>query len=1013
MLKQLLGLSLGGRFGLSRDAYKVFREYFDVDYYLRTQPDVRRAGVEPEDHFMEYGWREGRSPSPRFNTIWYLHRYPDVAKSEVNPLIHFAEVGFLEGRLTVPNLESLPDWLADAARNNGLPEQIRKFIREYSVIELSGLFEREFYSRTYQIETGDPIDYFIRHGVAQNHNPNSWFDSAWYRAHYDDVQSTGLAPFTHYLLHGRHQGLRTGARNYAHGAIDEPESRHLVGSEEPSATALKSPNAAAAPVATVISDDMLARLEPEFDESFYRRNNLDLDFSAITPLDHFARFGWREGRDPSTEFSVKGYLQNNPDVRDANMNPLLHYILAGKAENRISRPAQRAPRAADGRSEWLGYDEVCAFAGDSLEGSERDLEALSFCVVLAGSDLEDTVKKLKFRRSVKNKVCVSIVIPCWNEGLVTVECLLSIENAMPIEFDVEVIIVDNASDDNIYGEIKNNGSIVYARMERNIGFGRACNVGASMARGEYVFFLNNDAQIAPGCLQALVAAVEQQGVGLVGPKLMSFDGSLQEAGCLLNRDGTGALIGFGRDHRAPRYNYPRAVEHVSGAAILLRRALFAELGGFDDIFAPAYCEDADLSLKIRRNGLRVVYEPKALVAHHLSKTGNKGTAQNQSKRQRIARNRNVLAQRWADELSANQLRTIAFYLPQYHPIPENDLWWGKGFTEWHNVAKTEPNYVGHNQPRMPADLGYYDLRVPEVMEQQAALARRYGLTGFCYYYYWFDGKRLLEHPIERMLATGKPDLPFCLCWANENWTRRWDGKENDILLGQSYTDEGALEIIADLARYFRAGSYIRIDGRPLVLIYRITELPNPKRMMTMWRNYCLQNGIGQICIAMVESFEFSAAPQDPKIFGCDISVEFPAHGMVHDHARPVSKINFDWTGSTHDYRLLAGAFMKRVEAGFPRIRSVLAGWDSTPRHPNKSLVLEEATPGAFQAWLEWTYRRTLEQNYGDERIVFILAWNEWCEGSYLEPDRHFGHAYLQAVRNALDTVETGGGTFVF
>ena len=162
---------------------------------------------------------------------------------------------------------------------------------------------------------------------------------------------------------------------------------------------------------------------------------------------------------------------------------------------------------------------------------------------------------------------------------------------------------------------------------------------------------------------------------------------------------------------------------------------------------------------------------------------------------------------------------------------------------------------------------------------------------------------------------------------------------------------------------------------------------------------------------MVESSELSACPERPQQYGCDLTVEFPIHGMVQDPPKPVERLNFDWKGNAHDYRELVRAFTRRVEPDFLRLRSVLVGWDSTPRHPDRSLVLEHATPGNFQAWLEWTYRRTMEQNVGDARIVFINAWNEWCEGSYLEPDSRFGHAYLQAVRNAQEAIETGGDTF--
>jgi GT2 family glycosyltransferase len=669
---------------------------------------------------------------------------------------------------------------------------------------------------------------------------------------------------------------------------------------------------------------------------------------------------------------------------------------------------------ANGTTEWNGYAET---AWRIRKPPARDPAALGFTLALRGADLVEVVRGLRFP-TLDDPPKISVVIPCYGQDLYTAECIASIHAALPKNFGVEIVVADNASGGPFYEALHEHPGICTLRFPENRGFGPACNAAAEAASGEYLFLLNNDAQVAPGTFETLAASFESWPgeVGALGPKLLSFDGTLQEAGCRLHPDGTGTLVGFGADHREPRFNYRRRVEHVSGAAVMIRRDTFLELGGFDPLFAPAYCEDADLSLKLRARGMDIVYEPAAIVAHHLSGTSNAVDRINsdvrRSKRQRVAANRLSLVTRWADVLSETGLRTIALYLPQYHPVPQNDLWWGKGFTDWRNLATAKPKFRGHPQPRTPADLGYYDLRLPEVMTAQAELAKRYGISGFCYYYYWFSGQKILETPIERLLASGTPDLPFCICWANENWTRRWDGREDAVLMKQDYDESQAAEFAEAVAPILAAKTYIKVSGRPILLIYRVKEIPGPKRFIDVIRNVCRTKGVGEITVAMVESFDLSARPEPPHSYGCDITVEFPAHGMVHDPAIPVERLDPEWNGAMHDYRELAGAFMTRPEAGFKRLRSVLVGWDSTPRHPTRSLVLGHATPGAFQAWLEWTYRRTLEQNTGDERVVFINAWNEWCEGSYLEPDMRFGHAYLQAVRNALEAAAEVSHVFV-
>ena len=346
-------------------------------------------------------------------------------------------------------------------------------------------------------------------------------------------------------------------------------------------------------------------------------------------------------------------------------------------------------------------------------------------------------------------------------------------------------------------------------------------------------------------------------------------------------------------------------------------------------------------------------------------------------------------------------RVIALYLPQFHPIPENDLWWGKGFTEWRNVAAATPVFDGHLQPRLPGKLGFYDLRVPEIMEQQADLARRYGVHGFCFYYYWFGGKRLLELPLERMLASGRPDFPFCLCWANENWTRRWDGQDQEMLISQSHSPEDDEAIIRDLIRYMRDPRYIRVGGRPLVLVYRISLLPDMRQTSERWRRVCRDEGLGEIALAAVESFGGDLAV-DPATYGFDFTVAFPPHGTPYRNGLAHVKLRRE--ALLYPYLDMVRHAIGQEVPHLKRFLGVCPGWDNTPRRKNGSTIFAHATPGEYQAWLEWALRQTRRWRQGDQRMIFINAWNEWGEGAMLEPDASYGPANLEATRNALFNV---------
>lgn len=347
------------------------------------------------------------------------------------------------------------------------------------------------------------------------------------------------------------------------------------------------------------------------------------------------------------------------------------------------------------------------------------------------------------------------------------------------------------------------------------------------------------------------------------------------------------------------------------------------------------------------------------------------------------------------ESDTSKIRAIAFYLPQYHPIPENDRWWGKGFTEWTNVAKANPLFPGHYQPHVPADLGFYDLRLPEVRNAQAELAREHGIHGFCYYHYWFNGKVLLDSPLRKVLESGEPDFPFCVCWANENWTRAWDGQNSDVLIRQNYGAEDDLNHIRHLSGIFRDPRYIKIDGKPLFIVYRASNLPDPLRTTSLWREEARKSGLGELFLCRVERFVEDMT--DPRSLGFDAAVEFQPDGIHLGKPDPDPR----YAGNAvFKFKDLVRAALSKKDPSYLRFPCACPGWDNSPRRQRNAVVFRQSYPQFYELWFEELVARAARRR-PEERIVFINAFNEWGEGCHLEPDRRFGRAYLEATRRAL------------
>ena len=368
------------------------------------------------------------------------------------------------------------------------------------------------------------------------------------------------------------------------------------------------------------------------------------------------------------------------------------------------------------------------------------------------------------------------------------------------------------------------------------------------------------------------------------------------------------------------------------------------------------------------------------------------------------------------ENSDTKARLIAFYLPQFHPITENDQWWGKGFTEWTNVAKARPLFSGHCQPNVPADLGFYDLRVPETRIAQAEMAQAYGVEGFCYWHYWFAGKRLLERPFNEVLKSGSPNYPFCLAWANQTWTGIWHGAPNRILIEQTYPGKDDYEAhFHALVDAFTDERYIKVDSKPMFIVYNPYELPDPKRFTDLWRELAVKAGLkGLYFIGQLDN-----RPWSPEQNGFDAAftdvvsiIKRKMNGYYNGFAgytclmtkkvmnRIRSRIPIDALSraTTYSYADVVKVALPELNSAFDHYPCVIPNWDNTPRSGTNGLVFQNATPELFKQHLQTAVGQVAHKAH-EKRLVFIKSWNEWAEGNYLEPDLKFGKAYLKAVKS--------------
>ena len=896
-------------------------------------------------------------------------------------------------------------------------------MRTLREIRTSCLFVRSHYDHFLEGTRLSPDDgeaYYDSLEPRERPSFSPYFDVQFYLDKNPDVYASGMDPFLHFIRHGIYEnraphplislvwlydifGITKGAR--PHEELVEIIENSLATTHPIIDLSLCVENNRSISSQNVLSwvfltsDNKIIKTHKLFEPVFYQEKVNMLFNSTREAISHFLKYGDVNLISPSDQFDSRWYKAEYLAVNECKHGPFEHYLFFGQAHHHQTLPPKRVQNGEQiSVADCIGYSAKYWGFMDRVHAEwRRDVESCDLqnpnLARVEHNNLHHELSTISF--PLQKKVLISIIMPMYNFALQTTECLLSLIRSGTTT-PYEVIIADDCSPDvsaKLIGKIP---GIKYVRQKKNVGFLHNCNKALQEARGEIILLLNNDTQVMPNSIDNMYfSLIKDSKVGAVCPKILYPNGRLQEAGSAVRFDGSTIMVGVHENPDSLCYSYDRLVQASSGAALMFHRRL-VENSIFDSRYAPAYCEDIDLCLRISALGYKIKYVSSAEVVHHLSLSMS---APSQQKAANVLDNTQRLSEKWRDYLfEINKIRAIAFYLPQFHPIPENDQWWGKGFTEWTNVVRATPQFEGHYQPHIPADLGFYDLRLPETISEQAKLASRYGIHGFCFYYYRFGERRILEKPLDVLLNNKGINAKYCICWANENWTRRWDGKDSSVLLSQIYTDRCAHLISKDIALYASDDRYIKVSNIPFFAIYRPLSIPRCAEFIMKVREYYYSITRQEIYIAAVLDSSLLAKLNDGDSFGVDAFIEFPPHG-----GSVKTKENRLLKGSSRLYDFTETAVLKVNDKNnfYKKFPGLFCSWDNSARRNNDSDIFINSSPAIFQGFTEKKLEEVCKFLVGDERLIFINAWNEWAEGAHLEPDQHFGHQWLEAFRTAL------------
>jgi lipopolysaccharide biosynthesis protein len=780
------------------------------------------------------------------------------------------------------------------------------------------------------------------------------FDSEYYLFTYPDVKKEDLDPVTHYVRSGAKEGKNPNANFNTIFYLEEyPDVKNI--NINPFFHYITDGKTEGRHKNKFDSDKHLININNCFDIHYYLNTYPDIEQAGIDPLEHFILYGFKEGRNPSKNFNTKFYIDKY--AIEENVNPLIHFLKFGKE---------------------LGFK---TYYEDQV--SNKQVIPYYF----------DETKTEKYFKP-DGRIAIHVYISEINNFQILLNRFKKLE-----EFDLFLSLQENIEINDVEAMLKSHDSNI-----NNI-------------------FLNN----VPASINDLEALIVQYGKHLLEYKyighfhtnyknttyidlLLDFNGDNSDT--ILNLLQKDAKIIYAEDENQPEITDPTGwYGNFDKAKIFLANYPKLNIKNFETIdssqtsmfWATSKClkdflsldKDATNSPELLKQLLLILSIDYAGNIYRIHK-GNTLKDYCYYEEQKD----------YSSSIKHKNIKVLSYYLGQFHPIPENDEWHGEGFTEWTNVKRSYPLFEGHYQQHIPhQDLGYYMLDNPEILKKQAEMMKKSGVYGQIFYHYWFTGKLILEKPVQMLLENKDIDMPFCFCWANENWTRRWDGEDDDVLLGQVYSKEDAKGFIQHLIPFFQDSRYIRIDDRPVLYIYRCLSMPDPLAYIKIWSEECEKVGIPTPYLVTV----LTRGATNPDTFGMDAAVERVlfdwTDGTVPDISSTLNTYN-ELTGSIIDYAKVADFYEDQTqEKDFIYFRSLVPQWDNTARYQEGAYALHKSTPKRFQTWFENLIGYTERTLDADKQFIVVNAWNEWAEGAHLEPDTYYGYSYLNSIGRALSNKE--------